>query len=158
MSITVQLRCWWQSSRLSDSLGLSESGGWELVDPVSLGIAAAALLASKFGERISEQAATSSWHAIGQLRELIARKFGRDPEIPRALAELERNPTLENQVAAAEVIDGAVRTDPSFAAALQQLVDSARQDTSIDVFVANAYDQARQVNIRGDNTGTINLS
>lgn len=128
-----------------------------MVEPVSLGIAAAALLASKFGEGLAKDAGSSSWRALTHLREFIGEKFGRGPETTTALAELERDPTPENQVAAAEVITAAARTDPGFAVALQQLVDAARQDTTIDMFVAHAYDQAKQVNIRGDNTGTINL-
>ncbi len=128
-----------------------------MIDPVSLGIAAAVLLASKFGENMAEQAATSSWRAVTQLRELIAGKFGSNAESHAALAELERNPSAANQVAAAEVIDAAAGNDPAFATALQQLVNSAVQNETINTFVANAYDNARQVNINGDNSGSINL-
>ena len=127
-----------------------------MIDPVSLGIAAAALLASKFGEELAQTAAAGSWHAVTRVRELIADKFGR--ETPTALAALDQDPTPENQVAAAEVITSSVRSDPGFAAELQHLVATARQDRTVEAFIANAYDSAKQVNIHGDNTGTININ
>jgi hypothetical protein len=129
-----------------------------MVEPVSLGLAAAVLLASKFGEGLAKDAGSSSWRAITGLRELIAHKLGRGRETPAALVELETDPSPPNLVAAGEVIDAAARTDPAFAAALRQLVDTARQNHTVEVFVAHAYDQAKQVNIRGDNHGPITMS
>ncbi|MFI7664852.1 hypothetical protein [Nocardia sp. NPDC049526] len=130
-----------------------------MIDPVSLGIAAAALLASKFGEQLAQTTAASSLHAVTRLRELIAKKFSSDEgETPTALAALDQDPTPQNQVAAAEVITSAARSDPGFAADLQHLVATARQDRTVEAFIANAYDTAKQVNIRGDNTGTININ
>ncbi|QBS41320.1 hypothetical protein [Nocardia sp. CS682] len=127
------------------------------MDPISLGIAAAALMASKYGEELANHAASSSWGAVTRLRELISRKFGDGSESPSALAELERSPTPENQVAAAAVIDGAARNDPGFATELQRLVTAARQDQSVAAIIANASDTAKQANIGRDNLGTINL-
>ncbi|MEV5837553.1 hypothetical protein [Nocardia sp. NPDC052112] len=129
-----------------------------MIDPVSLGIAAAALLASKFGEQLAQTAAAGSWHAVTRLRELIAEKFGGDAETPTALAALDQDPTPENQMAAAEVITSAIRSDPVFAAELRHLVATAKQDRTVEAFIATAYDTAKQVNIRGDNTGTININ
>ncbi|WP_433521612.1 hypothetical protein ACQPZ2_30480 [Nocardia pseudovaccinii] len=128
-----------------------------MVDPVSLGIAAAALLASKFGEGFAQDAGTSSWQAVSRLREVIAQRLGRGSETPRAIAILAENPTPQDQVAAAELVAEAARSDPNFAREVHRLVATARQDRAIEAFVANAYDEAKQVNIRGDNTGTINL-
>jgi hypothetical protein len=48
--------------------------------------------------------------------------------------------------------------DPRFAAEVERLVVAAREDRAAEVFVAAAFDQARQVNVRGDNSGTINLT
>ncbi|MEV5835573.1 hypothetical protein [Nocardia sp. NPDC052112] len=128
-----------------------------MVDPVSLGIAAAALLASKFGEGFAQDAGTSSWQAVSRLREVIAKKLGRGGETIAALAVLAENPTPQEQVAAAELVAEAARSDPDFGREVQRLVATARQDRAIEAFVANAYDEAKQVNVRGDNTGTINL-
>lgn len=127
------------------------------MDPVSLGIAAAALLASKFGEGLAQNAGTTSWQAVTRLREVIAKKLGRGPQAPAALAVLDEHSTRHDQLAAAELVTEAVRSDSDFAREVKRLVATARQDQAIEAFVANAYDEARQVNIRGDNTGTINL-
>ncbi|MBU3067825.1 hypothetical protein KO481_40720 [Nocardia sp. NEAU-G5] len=128
------------------------------MDPVSLGIAAAALLASKFGEGLAKDAGSSSWRAVTGLRELIAKKFRHGTETSTALSESTPGADPQQQAAAAVMIDAAARTDSGFAADLRRLIDTARTDATVEVFLANAYDQARQVNIRGDNTGTINLS
>ncbi|MCX4094431.1 hypothetical protein [Nocardia sp. alder85J] len=127
------------------------------MDPVTLGVAAAALLASKFGEGLAKDAGSSTWHAVTGLRELIGDKFGHGRETPAALLELTDGASPEKQTAAAEVIAAAVRTDPGFAEALHRLVDIVREDKKVDVFVARAYDQAKQLNIQGGNTGTINF-
>ncbi len=132
--------------------------GLNIMDPVTLGLAASALLASKFGEGLAKDAGSSTWRAITGLREVIAKKFGHGPETPTALVALEPGASSEEQAAAAEVIDDAVRTDPGFAAAVRQLVDTAREDKTVEVIVANAYDQAKQLNIHGGNTGTITFT
>ncbi|WP_216893202.1 hypothetical protein [Nocardia alni] len=128
-----------------------------MVDPVTLGVAAAALLASKFGEGFAKDAGSSSWRAIGRLREVIAVKLGHRVEDPAALGTSAENPTPESQAAVAELVTSAARSDPDFAREVELLVVTARRDRAIEAFVANAYDNAKQVNIRGDNTGTINL-
>ncbi|MEU0506278.1 hypothetical protein [Nocardia sp. NPDC005998] len=128
-----------------------------MVDPVSLGVAAVALMASKFGDEFASAAATSSWRAVRRLREVIAGKFGHAPETGTAIAALSETSTLQDRTAAAELIASAARSDPEFAAEVQRLVATARQDRAIETFVAQAYDNAKQVNIRGDNIGTISL-
>jgi hypothetical protein len=128
-----------------------------MVDPVSLGVAAAALLASKFGEELAKNAGSSSWRAVRHLREVIAEKLGHRPETPTALAALAERPTPQDQATATELVASAARSDPDFAREVERLVTTARQDRIIEAFIANAYDNAKQVNIRGDNTGTINL-
>ncbi|MGW5514330.1 hypothetical protein [Nocardia africana] len=128
-----------------------------MVEPVSLGLAAAALLGSKFVEGLAKDAGSSSWRAVVSLRDLVVAKLGNRPENVLALTELERDPSPDNRASVAEIIDEAGRADPGFAAAARQLIDAARADKSVDVFVAQAYDQAKQVNIHGGNSGTINL-
>lgn len=128
-----------------------------MVDPVSLGIAAAALLASKFGEGFAKDAGASSWHAVSRLREVIAEKLGHWSETHAAPVALAETPALPDQTAAAELIAAAARSDPGFAREVERLVATARQDRAVEAYVAHAYDSAKQINIRGDNIGTINL-
>lgn len=127
------------------------------MDPVSVGVAAAVLLASKFGEGFAQDAGASSWDAVNGLRQAIARKFRGDTETENAVAALEVSPIAENRAVVATRITGAVRTDPIFATEVERLVSAARADPSVNSFVAQAFDEARQVNIRGDNSGPISL-
>lgn len=129
-----------------------------MVEPVSLGIAAAALLASKFGEGFAKDAGSSSWHAVGRLREAIAGRLGWRIENQTALAVLADDLTSREQAVVAELITAAVRSDAVFASEVERLVAAARQDGAIDSFVAVAYDKATQINIRGDNSGPVNIN
>ncbi|MFC9433476.1 hypothetical protein [Nocardia sp. NPDC057030] len=125
------------------------------MDPVSLGIAAAALLASKFGEELAKDAGASTSRAIGRLRELVAARFRDEPETLTALTTSADTPQARAMVA--DRVAAVAGRDPGFADDVQRLVSAARRDRTAEVFVAQAFDDARQVNIHGDNTGTINL-
>lgn len=127
------------------------------MDPVSVGVAAAVLLASKFGEGFAQDAGASSWDAVNRLRQAIAQKFRGDSETERAVVALEASPIAENRSEVATRITAAVRTDPIFATEVGRLVAAAQADPNVNSFVAQAFDEARQVNIRGDNSGSINL-
>jgi hypothetical protein len=124
------------------------------LEPVSLGIAAAALLASKFGERFAQDAGESTWNAVKRLREIVAAKFRGDSETESAVTTLVETPTNEANEARALVatrIAEAAKTDSSFGAELEQLVTLARRDRTVESFLAQAFDNAKQVNFRGDN-------
>ncbi len=127
------------------------------MEPVSLGIAAAALLASKFGEGLAKDAGESTWNAVKQLRQEVTAKLHKHSESGTTTTILATS-AAEDQLAFAARITAAAAADPRFAADVERLVAAARQDRAGDLFVAQAFDQARQVNIHGDNTGTINLA
>ncbi|MGF6886548.1 putative Ser/Thr protein kinase [Nocardia sp. GAS34] len=127
------------------------------MDPVSLGIAAAALVASKFGEQVAKDAGDTAWHAVERLRKLVADKFRHDPEAVSAITASAESATPEAQAAAAQRIAEAARADSGFAAEVDVLVSAAQKDRSAEIFIAQAFDDARQVNIHRDNTGTINI-
>jgi hypothetical protein len=130
--------------------------GW-CMEPISLGIAAAALLASKFGEGFAKDAGESAWDAVKRLKAAIFARFQADSDAQRAVAALVETPTPETQSEVAERITAAARADSGFAAELARLVSLARKDKTVDGFVATAFDNAKQVNIGGDNFGPINL-
>jgi hypothetical protein len=127
------------------------------MEPVSLGMTAVVLLASKFGGGFAEGVGSSSWHAVLRLREVIAEKFGRGSQISTEVMALNESSTAQAREAVAGSIAKAAGSDPNFADEVQRLVATARRDATIESFVANAYDNAKQLNIRGDNTGTINF-
>ncbi|MGW5514332.1 hypothetical protein [Nocardia africana] len=58
----------------------------------------------------------------------------------------------------ADRVAEAAVADPRFVVEVDCLLATAREDRAVEVFVAQTFDQARKVNIRGDNSGTINLS
>ncbi|MEU0506275.1 hypothetical protein [Nocardia sp. NPDC005998] len=128
------------------------------MEPVTLGIGAAALLASKFGERLANDAGSSTWNAVERLRELIGAELGRDAETNTAITALVDDATPQGWDRLAEQIEASARRDPEFAHEVERLIAGARWDKEIDLFVARAYDCARQVNIRGDNIGTISIA
>lgn len=125
------------------------------MDPVSLGIAAAALLASKFGEELAKDAGASASRAVARLRELVTARFREEPETLTALTTSAE--TAQARAVVAERVGAVAGHDPGFAGDVERLVTAARRDRAAEVFVAQAFDDAKQVNIRGDNTGTINL-
>ncbi|MEV0298335.1 hypothetical protein [Nocardia sp. NPDC050710] len=128
-----------------------------MVDPVSIGIAVAALLASKFGEGLAQEASGSAWAATRRIRELLAGRFRGDEDGETAIANLQENPTSDLQANVAARVAAAATADSAFGAELARLVMSARRDPGVDNFVAQAFDHAKQVNVRGDNSGPITM-
>jgi hypothetical protein len=55
------------------------------MDPATLGLAAAALLASKFGDGFGKNAGSTAWSGIKRLREMIAAKFKGQADAESAL-------------------------------------------------------------------------
>jgi hypothetical protein len=127
------------------------------VDAVSVGTAAAVLLASKFGEGFAGDIGESAWNSVKRLREVVAAKFKHDAKVGSALARLDSESTEGNRSVVAELITAAVRADDSFGSEVARLVGLARRDAGMNGFVAQAFDSAKQVNFGGDNYGSINL-
>jgi hypothetical protein len=127
------------------------------MDPVSLGVAAAALLAAKFGEGLAKSAGESAWDAVKRLKALVVARLGTDAAAHQAVSALAETPSPQTQADVADRITAAARADSGFAAELAQLVSLARRDQTVDGFVAAAFDQAKQANIRGDNFGAISF-
>ncbi|WP_216896670.1 hypothetical protein [Nocardia alni] len=132
-------------------IGSVGSGGG-LMEPETLGVAAVALLASKFGEGVAKDAGESAWNAVKALRKLVVAKFHGDHDTAAAITARAPTSTDEAKQAAAARITAVVPEDASFAASLEQLVATAQRDHDVGMIVARAFDQAKQVNI-----GTINL-
>ncbi|MFJ9369358.1 hypothetical protein ACIRRA_33735 [Nocardia sp. NPDC101769] len=133
-------------------------GPWGcVVEPISLGVAAAALLASKFGEGFAKNAGESAWSTVKRIRELIASRAEHDPGLGEAAATVVTVPTKENQSMLAAAISKAAEADPAFAAELHRALSAARRDHAVDVFIAQAFDSSRQLNIYGGNSGPISI-
>ncbi len=123
------------------------------MDPASLGVAAASLLAAKFGEGFAKDAGESTWNVVKRLQEVVEARLRKYPETDTATTTLAT--PLEDTAAR---LTAAIRIDPLFAAQVEQLIVAAQRDRATGIFVAQALDHARQINIRGDNAGTINVT
>ena len=145
------------------------------MDPVSIGIATAALLGNKAAEEFATGAGTAAWQAVQRLGAAVrARLSSRASQAldqagaskadqagaSQALDQAGASQALDHAgaeptaVVAAEV-ERAVRADPAFGAELAGLIAEAGRDRHLAGVMAVAYDNARQVNIAGDNSGPI---
>lgn len=117
----------------------------------------AILLATKFSEGVAQNAGTSAWSVITRLRERVAAKFQSDENATAALTRLQGIPTESDRSVIASRVTAAAQADPRFRAEIEQLLAIAQQDRVAGSIVAQAYDNAKQVNLHGNNHGTINL-
>ncbi|GAB3207988.1 hypothetical protein [Nocardia tengchongensis] len=127
------------------------------MDPISIGFAAAVLLASKFGETIAADAGESTWTAVKRLHAAILAKFHDDPESETSVAALIADPAPTTQAQVARLIDEAAREDAEFGSELVQLIAEARQNETINRAVVQSFDQSKQTVFLGDNKGQITI-
>lgn len=121
------------------------------MDPVSIGVAAAALVGSKAMEEFATQAGSTAWLAVQRMGTSVRSRLSpRGAHFAGDLADGGELSDAERAVLAGEIED-AVRADPGFRAELEGLV---RQRAAV---VAVARDHAKQVNIGGGNSGPITL-
>jgi hypothetical protein len=126
------------------------------MDPVTLGLAAASLLAAKFGEGFAKDAGSAAWSGAKRLRDTVAAKFKGQPTAESALQLATANPEDTGlRDALAERITAAAAADPAFHDSLVRLVDQARNERAGQILIAQATEHAKQVNIAGDNHGSI---
>ena len=90
--------------------------------------------------------------------EIVAARLHNNPESDTTTTILATTTDVEGTQSVAARITAATESDPRFAAEVERLITAVRQACATDLFVAQAFDRARQVNIRGDNTGTVSLS
>jgi hypothetical protein len=97
------------------------------MDPVTIALTAAGLLAKKALEAAGGKAGEGAWAALGRIADAVRRRFGGDPEVTESLDRLEAKPTSEARTAeVAEVLGDRLQTDPTFADELAQLIDQAK--------------------------------
>jgi hypothetical protein len=118
------------------------------VEPVTLGLAAAGLVAKAALEAAAGEAGESGWDALRSVGNRVRSWFGRrdDGEAVRALDVVEAAPDSASAVAKlADHIAIAARADPDEAAGLERLVDNIATVAAPEVvnFVNQVRDQAR---------------
>ena len=99
------------------------------MDPVSVGSAAAVLLATKGGGALAGEGGKAAWAGLGRLVALVRGKFAGDRPAGRALEEAQAHPNdpVPVQRLAETLVQHGDR-DPGFLQALAQLVEEARRD------------------------------
>lgn len=128
------------------------------MDPVTLGVAAATLLVSKFGEGFAKEAGSSAWNGVKRLRDAVAAKFKGKPDDETALQHVLADPQdAELRAALAQRITAAAAADAGFRSSLAELVEQARREPGAQTVLAQATDHAKQINIAGNNHGGITL-
>jgi hypothetical protein len=126
------------------------------MDPISVGAAVAALIAAQAVGGFATEAGTRAWDAVQRMAGSIRARLS--PRGKQALAELEAGRPDPSAVdILADEVQVAVVADPTLREMLENLIEQAEESRSIAAVIAVARDNARQVNIGGDNSGTINM-
>lgn len=126
------------------------------MDPISVGAAVAALIGAQAIGGFAAEAGTRAWDAVQRMAGSI--RAGLSPRGKQALAELEagrQDPSTVDILA--DEVQVAVAADPALQEILENLIAQAEESKSIAAVIAVARENARQVNIGGDNSGTINM-
>lgn len=126
------------------------------MDPVTIAAAAVALAGTNAVAGFATQAGTQAWEALQKALVMIRTRLS--PRGRRALASIEAGQQQPSDIeAASEEIARLAESDVSFREALTALLELAGQSKPVAAVIAVARDNARQVNIGGDYSGTINL-
>jgi hypothetical protein len=129
------------------------------MDLSAISLAAATLLASKAGEGLAAEAGKSVWGGMQRLYDLVRERFHRNAESEQALKRLEAAPYDQVRIrAVAAAMQAQAQVDADFRQQLVALVGEAQNHRATQVTVAQAFDQAKQANVAGDNFGTITLT
>lgn len=121
------------------------------MDPVSIGIAVAALLGSKAAEEFATKAGAEAWHALQQLRDRLSAR-GRTALDQAQGGHL----TTDAEAIVAEEVTKSIEQDPEFRRLADLVIASTRNDPQAATIVAIARDNAKQVVIN-EHTGQINM-
>jgi hypothetical protein len=126
------------------------------MDPMSVGAAVAALIGAQAVGGFATEAGTRAWDAVQRMAGSIRARLS--PRGKQALAELEagrHDPSTVDILA--DEVQVAVVADPTLREILENLLTQAEESRSLAAVIAVARDNVRQVNIGGDNSGTINM-
>jgi hypothetical protein len=97
------------------------------MDPATLALTAAGLLAKKALEAAGGKAGEGAWAVLGRIREAIWSKFRGDQEVTETLERLEAKPESQARTAElAEILQPRLEADPQLVAQLTRLVEEAK--------------------------------
>jgi hypothetical protein len=114
------------------------------MDPASLALTAAGLVAKQALEAAGGKAGEGAWAGLRRLVETIRRRFTADREVNETLERLEARPTSQRRTGKlAEVLGNRLATDPGFATELARLVEQVKADPQTASFVTTVQDNAQ---------------
>lgn len=130
------------------------------MDPATIALTAAGLLAKKALEAAGGKAGEGAWAVLGRIREAIWSRFRGDQEATEALERLEAKPDSQARTAElAEVLQPRLEADPQLVAELTRLVEEAKAQPQTAAFVTTVQGNAqvgKLTNI-GQVTGDLHL-
>jgi hypothetical protein len=114
------------------------------MDPATLALTAAGLIAKKALEAVSGEAGKTAWQALGRIAHTIRGWFAGDQEATEVLDRLEAKPDSQARTAElAEVLQPRLEADPRLAVDLTRLVEQAKTDQQTAWFVTLVQGNAR---------------
>lgn len=130
------------------------------MDPATLALTAAGLVAKKALEAASGEVGKTAWQALGRIAQAIRGWFAGDREATETLDRLEAKPQSQARTAElAEVLTPRLEAEPRLVAELTRLVEEAKADPQTASFVTTVQDDARVGRITniGQITGNVHL-
>jgi hypothetical protein len=130
------------------------------MDPATLALTAAGLVAKQALEAAGEQAGTTGWQVLSRIAHTIRTWFAGDHEAIETLDRLEAKPGSQARTAElAEVLTPRLEADSRLVAELTRLVEEAKDDPQTASFVTTVQDNARVGRITniGQITGDVHL-
>jgi len=114
------------------------------MDPATLALTAAGLIAKKALEAASGEAGKTTWQVLGRIAQTIRGWFAGDHEATETLDRLEAKPESPARTAElAEVLTPRLKANPQLVAELTRLVEEAKADPQTASFVTTVQDNAR---------------
>jgi hypothetical protein len=130
------------------------------MDPATIALTVAGLLATKAAEAAADQAGKGAWGALTRLAEAVRARFGGDPEVTQTLDRLDAKPTSQVPTQElAEVLQPRLAADPEYTAELARLVDQAKTDPRVGTLVTLIQGNAQvgKVTTIGSVTGDVHF-
>lgn len=124
------------------------------MDPVSLAVAAASLIATKMAGNLADSASEAITSAVGKIYSAIRARFSSDDQVNEVIDRLEARPESRARAAeVAEILEPRLAADPEFAASLERLVNEAQRNEGSTNIVTTIRDNARVGSVT--NIGTV---
>jgi hypothetical protein len=130
------------------------------MDPATIALTVAGLLAKKALEAAAGKAGEGAWAALGRIADAVRARFHGDREVTDTLERLEAKPTSQGRTQElAEVLQDRLATDRGFAVELARLIEEAKAEPQTAAFVTTVQDNAQvgKVTNIGQITGDVHL-